>query len=152
MTHDKAAIIAAPTIVILLTAHLSQDTVYGIEPGNIANLAAAAISGLWLYATLAFAGRRVGCVLLLVAALFMATLPLAHMSGAGVGEDIAGLNGAAFFVWTLLAIGVVAPASLLLAIHGLWDLRKSVFSFLLWAAIPLVSGGGLLAYLVYRLG
>jgi hypothetical protein len=43
------------------------------------------------------------------------------MKGAGVGGAIAESNGAFFFIWTLLALGVTALFSVMLAARGLWE-------------------------------
>jgi len=41
--------------------------------------------------------------------------------GAGVGGAIAKSGGAFFFIWTLLALGVTALFSVILAGRGLWE-------------------------------
>lgn len=147
MAHDKALIILAPVIVILLILHLSQDVVYGNEPGNLANLIAAAITGVWLCTTLAFARRRIGYVLLLVAAFLAPVVSIAHMSGPGVGEEIRG-TGDLLFAFTLFAIAVTAPVAFFVSLQGLWRLKQGVLSFLVWSAIPIAVGGSLLGYVV----
>jgi hypothetical protein len=43
------------------------------------------------------------------------------MKGAGVGGAIAKSNGAFFFIWTLLALGVTALFSVILSVRGLWE-------------------------------
>jgi hypothetical protein len=43
------------------------------------------------------------------------------MKGAGVGGAIAGSNGAFFFIWTLLALGVTALFAAILSARGLWN-------------------------------
>lgn len=151
VAKDKALIIMAPLIIILLTAHLSQDVVYGFEPGDVTNLIAVSVSGVWLYATLALAGRRSAYLLLLLASFLTPVIPLAHMSGEGAAEDLPTLGEGFFFVWTLAGLGVTAPFSLLLSIQGLWRLRQSVLGFLLWTAVPVGLGAALIGYVVYRL-
>ena len=72
---------------------------------------------------LALAGRRSGYIIILLGSLLSSLMPLAHMRGAGlVGGRVAGSSGAHFFVWTLLAIGVTAVCSVILAVRGLWSL------------------------------
>jgi len=80
----------------------------------------------WLYATLVLAERRSGYLIILVASLLAAGLPVVHMTGAGgvVGGAIAKSGGAFFFVWTLLALGVTAVSSLILSARGLWSGRR----------------------------
>jgi hypothetical protein len=43
--------------------------------------------------------------------------------GVGVGSNIANSSGAFFFVWTLIALGVTALFSFILAARGLWTLQ-----------------------------
>jgi hypothetical protein len=147
---EKAAILIAPLIIALLTAHLSQDVVYGIEQGDLGDLIAAAISGVWLYFTMALAGRRSGYLLLLLGAFLAPVVPLAHMSGDGVRDDLPAGEGF-FFVWTLVGLGVTAPLSLLFSIQGQWRLRSGVVGFLLWTAIPVGLGAALIGYIIYQL-
>lgn len=151
MAHDKAVIVTAALTIMLLTTHLAQDVVYGIEAGDISDFIAVLIASVWLYATIAFAERRTGCVLLLIGAFLTPVVPLSHVAGDGVGEDVRTFDGAFFFVWTLLALGVTATVSFLLSIQGLWRLKQSVLSFILWAAVPVAAGSALLGYVVYAL-
>lgn len=151
MTQDKASATLAVITVLLLTAHVAQDVAYGIEAGDISDFIAALIAGVWLYLALALAGRRVGYVLLLIGAFLAPVVSLAHVAGDGVGDDVRAFSGAAFFVWTLLALGVTSVLSLLHAIHGLWRLRRNVLGFALWAAPPFAAGGALLGFIVTML-
>ena len=50
-------------------------------------------------------------------------VPYVHMKGKGVGvaSRLAGSSGHLFFVWTLLAIGVLGLFSVILAARGLWN-------------------------------
>jgi hypothetical protein len=59
-----------------------------------------------------------------VGALLGLAVPVLHMSGRGVGVDIAigSSSEAFFFVWTLIAIGVTALFSLVLPARGLWTM------------------------------
>ena len=44
--------------------------------------------------------------------------------GVGVGSSITQSNGGFFFIWTILALGVTALFSHILAARGLWSLRR----------------------------
>ena len=63
---------------------------------------------------------------LLLGSLLGAGMPVLHMMGKGLGVDgrIATSNGAFLFIWTLLAIGVTSLFSAILAVRGLWSLRR----------------------------
>lgn len=113
-------------LVLLLTFHLADDIVRGYEKGGLSNLIAVPIVVVWLYGALVLAGRRSGYIINLLLSLFSMVVPLIHMQGKGVGlaSRVAGSSGAFFFVWTLLAIGVIAVFSVVLSVRGLWSLRR----------------------------
>jgi hypothetical protein len=113
--------------ILFLTFHLADDIVRGFEPGKLSNLTAVPICVVWLYGTLVLAGRRSGYVIMLLGSLLGLVVPVIHMMGKGVGAGsrIAGTSGAFFFVWTLIAVGVMALFSVILSLHGLWSLRRS---------------------------
>ncbi|HMH42481.1 MAG TPA: hypothetical protein VK557_03285 [Pyrinomonadaceae bacterium] len=81
-------------------------------------------SVVWLYATLVLFERRSGYIIIFVLSLFSLVVPYIHMSGKGVGvtSRLANTSGHLFFVWTLLAIGVLGLFSAILAARGLWSL------------------------------
>jgi hypothetical protein len=113
---------------LLLTFHLTDDIVRGMEPGGISNLIGGVlISVVWLYGTLVLAGRRSGYIIIIILSLFSLVVPYIHMSGKGVGvaSRLANSSGHFFFVWTLLAIGVIGLFSAILAARGLWSLQKA---------------------------
>jgi hypothetical protein len=112
--------------ILLMTFHLADDVVRGIEPGGVRNLIGVAILVIWLYGTLALAPRRSGYVIMFLGSLLASGVPVVHMTGAGlVGGRIANSSGVFFWVWTLLALGVTGIFSAILSAHGLWSLRTS---------------------------
>ena len=110
--------------ILLVTFHVSDDVVRGMEKGGVSNLTVVPILVVWLYGTLALAERRSGYVILLLGSLLGSGIPVIHMKGKGVGE-IAKSSGGFFFVWTLLALGVISIFSVILSTRGLWSLRRS---------------------------
>src|SRR6516165_601773 len=92
-----------------------------MEPGTLFDLILLPILAVWLYGTLALAGKRSGYIIILLASLLGLLVPVIHMKGAGVGGAIAKSSGAFFFIWTLLALGVTALFSVLLSVRGLWQ-------------------------------
>src|SRR5437762_808697 len=112
-------------LLLFLTFHLASDIVYGWEPGGLANLIMVVrFSVVWLYGTLVLAERRSGYIIMLLGSLFSLVVPVVHMKGKGVGvtSRIANSSGHFFFVWTLIAIGVLGLFSAILAARGLWSL------------------------------
>jgi hypothetical protein len=110
---------------LFLTFHLTDDIVRGFEPGGLSNLIMTVlISVVWLYGTLVLFERRSGYIIMLLLSLFSLFVPYVHMKGKGVGVagSIANSSGHFFFVWTLLAIGVIGLFSVILSARGLWSL------------------------------
>lgn len=126
MKNSQMLTITSLLSILLVTFHMTDDVVRGFEPGGFKNVNVILIAVVWLYGTLVLAGRRSGYIIILLGSLLGSLVPLAHMRGAGlVGGRIANSNGKFFFVWTLLALGVTAFFSVILAIHGLWRMRRS---------------------------
>ena len=113
--------------ILLMTFHLTDDIVRGMEPGGLSSLTAVPILVVLLYGTLVLAGRRSGYVVILLGSLLLLVVPVIHMKGKGVGVDsgIANSSGGFFFVWTLIALGVTALISVILSVRGLWSLRRT---------------------------
>src|SRR5213594_3517056 len=125
MKHSVMLTIASLLLVLFLTFHLADDIRRGFEPGGLSNLVGGVlITVVWLYGTLVLAERRSGYIIMLLGSLFSLVVPLAHIRGKGVGvtSSIANSSGHFFFVWTLIAIGVLGLLSAMLAARGLWSL------------------------------
>jgi uncharacterized membrane protein len=106
--------------------HIADDVVRGFEPGGFKNVSAILILAVWLFGTLALAGRRSGYIIMLLGALLGCVIPLVHMRGAGlVGGRLANSSGIFFFVWTLFALGATSLFSVTLSVLGLWNLRRA---------------------------
>jgi len=111
--------------ILFLTFHLADDIRRGFEPGGLSNLiVTVVISVVWLYGTLALFERRSGYIIMLFLSLFSLVVPYVHMKGKGVGvtSRLGYTNGHFFFVWTLIAIGVLGLFSAILSVRGLWSL------------------------------
>jgi len=125
MNRNLILTITSLLLVLLLTFHLADDIVRGFEPGGLSNLVGGVlITVVWLYGILVLAERRSGYIIMLLASLFSLVVPVIHMKGRGVGvtSRLGNTSGHFFFVWTLLAIGVLGLFSAILSAHGLWNL------------------------------
>lgn len=107
---------------LLLTLHITDDIVRGISKAESSNTALVVLVVL-LYGTLVLAEKRSGHVIMLIVGLLAAAMPVMHMRGTHYPE-IAASNGGYFFVWTLWALGGVGGLTIMLAVHGLWNLRS----------------------------
>jgi hypothetical protein len=117
--------ISSLLLVLFLTFHLAHDIVRGFEPGGLSNLVGGVlITVVLLYGILVLAERRSGYIIMLLGSLFSLVVPYIHMKGKGVGgaSRLAGTSGHFFFVWTLIAIGVLGLFSAILSARGLWSL------------------------------
>ena len=125
MKNSVMLTITSLLLVLFLTFHLAHDIVRGYEPGGLANLVGGVlISVVLLYGILVLAERRSGYIITFLGGLFSLVVPIIHMKGRGVGvtSRLAGTSGHFFFVWTLLAIGVLGLFSAILSARGLWSL------------------------------
>jgi hypothetical protein len=125
MKHSIMLPITSLLALLLLTFHLTDDIVRGFEKGGLSNLVGGVlISAFWLYGALVLAERRSGYIITLLFGLFSLVVPVIHMKGKGVGlaSRLANTSGHFFFVWTLIAIGVLGLFSAILSARGLWSL------------------------------
>ena len=123
MKHRILLTIASLLAMLCFTMHLADDITRGIEKGGVWNLSALLILAFWLYGTLVLAERRSGYILVILGSLIGLLIPLAHMTGKGVGA-IAKTGGGFFFVLTILVLGAAALFSVILSAGGLWSLRS----------------------------
>jgi hypothetical protein len=125
MKRSVMLTIASLLSLLFLTFHLADDIVRGFEPGKLSNLVGGVlISVVWLYGTLVLAERRSGYIIMFIGSLLSLFVPYVHMKGKGVGvtSSLGQSSGHFFFVWTLLALGVLGLFSAILAARGLWSL------------------------------
>jgi hypothetical protein len=127
MKQNPLLIVTNLLSILFFSLHVADDIVRGFESGGIDNLPAIPIFVVWLFGTLVLGERRSGHVVMLLGSLLSLAVPILHMQGKGVGaaSRIAGTNGALFFVWILIALGVTGLFGVLLAARGLWRLRRS---------------------------
>jgi len=125
MKENVLLTIASLLSILLTTLHLADDIVRGFERGT-SSLFAVPVLVVWLYGTLVLAERRSGYVIILLGSLLGTLAPIIHFRGSGAiaRGEIAQSNGAFFFVWTLVALGVTALFSLVLTARELWRLGR----------------------------
>ena len=121
MRRNVILMIASLLSILFMTIHMTDDIVRGMEPGTLFDLVVVPILAVWLYGTLVLIERRAGLVIILVESLLALVVPIIHMKGAGVGGAIAKSSGGFFFIWTLIALGVTALFSAMLAARGLLE-------------------------------
>ena len=114
--------LASLSTAVLLSFHLSDDIVLGIERGGLADLLAVPILVVWLFATVGLGERRAGLAFMLLGSLLGLYVPYLHFAGrlGVIGPKASQSAHLFFFVWTLLALGVTSLSGALLAARGLW--------------------------------
>jgi hypothetical protein len=123
MKRSVILVVASLLSIILMTFHLTDDIIRGMEPGTLFDLIPVPILAVWLYGTVVLTERRSGYVIILLGSLLALVIPVVHMKGAGVGGTLAKSPGGFFFVWTLYALSVTSFFSVILAARGIWGLR-----------------------------
>lgn len=121
MRRNAILVIASLLSILLMSIHMADDIVRGMEPGTLFDLVIVPILAVWLYAALVLIERRSGLVIILVESLLALVVPVIHMKGAGVGGAIARSSGGFFFIWILIGLAVAALFSAMLAARGLLE-------------------------------
>ncbi len=126
MKHTNTLTVTTLLSILLFSFHWADEISRGMEPGTVSAFWGLLILAVWLCATLVFAERRWGLVVMLLGSLLSSAVPVLHMQGGGiVGGRIAPNSGGAFFwVWTLVALGASGMLSFVLAVRALWGLRR----------------------------
>jgi len=137
MKHNFILTIASLLSILLMTFHLTQDTLHAsyAMAGTAEARGSALIVGIpilvgWLWGTLLLAERRSGYIIMLVGSAIALGMPVIHVILAWRRESIvrsefARTGWAFFFVWTLFALGITGLFSLILAVRGLRSPRSS---------------------------
>ena len=121
--------IASLLLILFMTLHLTSDTVHaraGTPEAGGSTLVGVPVLALWLYGTLLLPERRSGLIIMLVGSLLSIGMPVVHVMGpAGIFHGAIARSSPAFlFVWTRHALGVLGLFTFVLAVRGLWSLRR----------------------------
>ena len=124
MKQNVTLTVTSLLTVLFLTFHLSDEIARGMERGGLNMVIPVIVLALWVYGTLAHAGRRSGFIIILLGSIIGTGVPILHMSGAGLagGRIAANSSGAFFWVWQNFTLGVISLCSLVLSARGLWGL------------------------------
>ena len=126
-SHMKpaATLTAASLLTILfMTFHLTGDILFRMAPAGLVNLLAVFIFVVQLYGTLVLGGRRAGYIIIFLGSALALVVPVVHMKGTRgvIGGDIGTSSQAFLFVWTILALGIIATFSVILSASALLSL------------------------------
>lgn len=129
MKNSLMLTITSLLTILLLTLHFTSDTIHaraGTPEAGGSTLVAVPILVLLLYGTLVLGERRSGIIIMLIGSIIGMAMPLFHVIGpAGIFHgEIARSSPAFLFVWTFHALGVTGMFGFILAVRGLWGLRR----------------------------
>jgi hypothetical protein len=124
MKHNRLLTITSLLSILLMSLHVTDDIVRGISPPGADNVGAVVIFLVWLVGALLLSERRLGYAIMLLGGLFAAAMPVLHMRGARY-PTIAQSSGGFFFVWTLIAVGVMGVFAFILSARALWMSRSA---------------------------
>lgn len=115
--------VASLLTIVLLPLHVGGDIALGLDRGG-PGLVYVVVPVLLLVAcgTLMLAERRSGLVIMFVGGLAALGMPIIHRHNAFT-PAIARAPGGVFFIWTLVALGVIGGLTMLLSAHALWSWR-----------------------------
>ncbi|MEO8577588.1 MAG: hypothetical protein ABI556_12840 [Gemmatimonadales bacterium] len=125
MRRNLTLTITSLLSILLLSFHLTQDALRekpGTWPAGPGNLVAIVILLVFLCGTVLLGGRRSGLVITLVGGLFAAGMPVLHLTAPRFG--LVPRPGAAFFMWTLIALGVTGMFGVILAARDLVSFKR----------------------------
>ena len=127
MNHRLTLTITSLLSILLFSLHWADEVARGLEPGTVSAVGGLLILAVWLSATLVFAERRLGLIIILVGSILASGVPVLHMTGRGLVLGRYGYtnaNAMFFWVWTNIALGASGLLSLVLSVRVMWSRRR----------------------------
>jgi hypothetical protein len=129
MKHNLMLTISSLLSILFMTFHLTQDTLHakaGNPEAGGSTLVAVPVLVVWLYGTLMLAERRSGHIIMLIGSILAMGMPVIHVMGPrGIfAGEFAKYSGAFLFFWTFFVLGITGMFAFILAVRGLWSLRR----------------------------
>lgn len=124
MTRNRLLVLISVLSMILLTVHITDDTVRGISPAGPESMYAITIAALLLCAVLVHPERALGMICMFLVNLFAYAMPILHLRGTRINE-IAASAGGFRFIWTLWALGILGFLGMILAVTEFVQLRRA---------------------------
>jgi hypothetical protein len=109
---------------VLLSLHISQDIVLGLDPAGLNHLVGVGILLVIVCGAVLLPQRLIGKIIMLLGGLMaLAMLPI-HMRN-GLRPEFLARDGALLFVWTIYVLGVNGAFSIILAVLSMVPRRRS---------------------------
>jgi hypothetical protein len=120
MKNNVVLTVTSLISIVLVTLHISDDIVRGIDKVGPASVIAMSVLVVWLCGILTLGHRRSGYIIMLLGGILGAGIAVLHMV-LGVSRTLArSPDGALLFIWTLWALGVTGAFTAVLSARGLW--------------------------------
>ena len=113
MNERIVLIVTSLLSTLLLSIHVTQDIVRGVDTWGPPSLIGVLILVVLLYGTLLLTERRSGLIIMLIGGLLAAAMPVIHWRVSMTK------SGTLLFIWTLFALGTTGTLSAILAVRGL---------------------------------
>jgi hypothetical protein len=126
MKHRVTLTITSVLSILLFSLHWADEVSRGLESGTVSAAFGLLILAVWLSATLVFAERRLGLIIILLGSIIASGVPILHMQGRGLVLSryaTTNNNTMFFWVWTNIALGASGMLSLVLSVRELWIRR-----------------------------
>lgn len=108
---------------VLLSMHLPDDYVHGLDNHVVATPYPILIFVVWACGLLLFRERLIGRLILLFGGVMAVAMPVIHMNG-HFSPEFAKSDGAFRFVWTLYLLGTTGSLVIILAVRELAGRRS----------------------------
>jgi hypothetical protein len=124
MKQSTVLIVASLVSLLLFEIHVTDDMVRGMDHLGPVNVFGEIIAALWLYGALVLGQRLSGHIIMLLGAVLSAAVPILHLRGSHL-DAMAASPGAFRFILTLFALGPLGVLCFVLAVQGMWRMRKA---------------------------
>ena len=116
--------IASLLSIVLLPFHIAGDIALGLDKGG-PGVVYVVVPILLVVAcgALLLGERRSGHIIMFLGGLATLGMPIIHKNN-GFTPAIAKSPGGVFFMWTLVALGVIGGLAMILSARGLWRMRS----------------------------
>ncbi len=118
MKQKDMLTIASLLSLLFLQFHLADDLARGASPVGPWTLITLPIAAAMLWGTLALTERRAGYIITLLVGIAAVAMPVLHL---GIGTVNISKPGTFFFLFTLLALGVLGVFGMIQSVRGLVD-------------------------------
>src|SRR5215831_21058337 len=122
MKHRVTLTVTSLLSILLFSLHWADEVARGLESGTVSSAGGLLILAVWLSATLVFAERRLGLIIILLGSILASGVPILHMQGRGLVLGRYGTtnaNSMFFWVWTNIALGATGMVSVILSVRDL---------------------------------